>query len=193
MIASLEGEVLSALDGRLIVSVGGIGFELDVPRPLAEEATAGERRRLYTYLLVREDALTLYGFASQEDRDFFVLLLGVSGVGPRTALALLSVLGVEGIRAAVAAGQADPLARAPGIGKKSAERILFALKDKLRPEEGGPWAAPLNDVDRDVVLALTGLGYSVVEAQTAIQSLPRDAPQDLEARLRLALQNLAGG
>ena len=193
MIASLEGEVLSALDGRLIVSVGGVGFELNVPRPLAEEATPGERRRLYTYLLVRQEALTLYGFAGQEDRDFFAVLLSVSGVGPRTALALISALGVEGIRAAVASGQADALTQTPGIGKKSAERILFALKDKLRPEEGGPWTGPVNDVDRDVVLALTGLGYSLVEAQTAIQSLPLDAAQDLEGRLRLALQRLAGG
>lgn len=192
MIASLEGEILSALDGRLIVSVGGIGFELNVPRSLAQEAAAGERGRFFTYLLVREDALTLYGFASQEDRDFFVALLGVSGVGPRTALALISALGVEGIRAAVASGQADALTKTPGIGKKSAERILFALKEKLRPEEGGPWAEPLNEVDRDVALALTGLGYSLVEAQTAIQALPRDVPQDLEARLRLALQRLGG-
>jgi Holliday junction DNA helicase RuvA len=139
---------------------------------------------------VREEDLTLYGFADQEERALFETLIGIAGIGPRIALSVLSTLTVDHLKNAVAHEDPDVFARVPGVGKKLAQKLVFELKDKLVVDRVTGLAA-ISDVDTDVLAALTALGYSVVEAQAALQSIPRDAPQDVEERVRLALQYFA--
>ncbi|HFC09147.1 MAG TPA: Holliday junction branch migration protein RuvA [Chloroflexi bacterium] len=191
MIAFLEGTLAARHEDRLTVQIGAMGLWVFVPRPLAERLTVGQPVALHTHLVVREDALTLYGFETAEARDLFILLLGVNGVGPRLALAILSALTPAALRRAVFQEQADVFQRVPGVGKKTAQKIVLHLQDRLRPEDTLTAVAALPDADGEVLEALIALGYSVVEAQTAIQSLPGDAPPDVETRLRLALQSLS--
>lgn len=188
MIATLRGEVTQVEETALIVEMGGVGMRVFVPAPLRARSKAGEATFLFTHLVVREDALTLYGFESQADRDLFNTLLGVDGVGPKVALSVLSSLTLDAIQRAVFADEADLLGKVPGVGKKTAQKILLHLKDKLKPTDALAKVAALADYDSEVLAALTSLGYSVIEAQAAIQSLPKDAPKDIETRLRLALQ-----
>lgn len=143
---------------------------------------------LFTHLAVREDALTLYGFESQADRDLFNILLGVDGVGPKVALSVLSTLTIDTIQRAIFADEEDLLSKVPGVGKKTAQKMALHLKDKLKPTDALAKVAAMADYDSEVLAALTALGYSVVEAQAAIQSIPKDAPKDVEERLRLTLQ-----
>lgn len=188
MIAFLQGTVAEVGENDLVLQVGSVGVRVHVPAPLAASARVGETRLLHTWLVVREDALTLYGFESEEARRYFGLLLGVNGIGPRLALAVLSTLSTDAIRRAVFHEQAEVFSRVPGVGKKTAQRILLHLQDRIPALEGLEDVARVTDTDAEVLDALIALGYSVVEAQAAIQSLPRDAPQDTETRLRLALQ-----
>lgn len=188
MIASIQGEVLSQGSDNLVILVGGLGMRVFAPAATCSAARPGQFTFLHTHLIVREDALTLYGFESELERDYFNLLLGVNGVGPRIALAILSVLSVDSIRRAVLGEQAEIFSRVPGVGKKTAQKILLHLQGKVGPAGALAEAANLLDVDAEVLDALTGLGYSVVEAQSAIQSIPRDTAKDVEERLRLALQ-----
>ena len=187
MIATLRGEITQIEDTALILEVGGVGMRVFAPAPLRTRLKVGEVAFLYTHLVVREDALTLYGFDSQADRDLFNLLLGVDGVGPKVALSVLSTLTLDAVQRAIFAEQADLLSRVPGVGKKTAQKIALHLKDKLKPSDALAHVAAMTDFDSEVLAALTALGYSVVEAQAAIQSLPKDAPTDVEERLRMAL------
>jgi len=188
MIASLSGQVHEILADSLVVEVGGVGLQVFVPVPLKDGVRPGEHVYLHTYLVVRQDALILYGFANREERDLFALLLGVNGVGPRLALSTLSVLSPDAIRRAVFHDQADVFSRVPGVGKKTGQKIVLQLQDRLPALTGLERIAAVSDVDSEVLGALTALGYSVVEAQAALQSIPKDTPEDLETRLRLALQ-----
>lgn len=188
MISTLRGEIAQIEDTSLIVEVGGVGLRVFVPAPLRARHKTGEAAFLFTHLVVREDALTLYGFESQTDRDLFNMLLGVDGVGPKVALSVLSTMTLDSIQRAIFADEAELLSRVPGVGKKTAQKIALHLKDKLKPLDGLRQVAQLSDADSEVLAALTALGYSVVEAQAAIQSIPKDASQDSEERLRLALQ-----
>lgn len=188
MISTLRGEIAQIEDTSLIVEVGGVGLRVFVPAPLRARHKTGEAAFLFTHLVVREDALTLYGFESQADRDLFNMLLGVDGVGPKVALSVLSTMTLDAIQRAIFADEAELLSRVPGVGKKTAQKIALHLKDKLKPLDGLKQVAQLSDADSEVLAALTALGYSVVEAQAAIQSIPKDASQDSEERLRLALQ-----
>lgn len=188
MIATLRGEIAQIEETSLIVEVGGVGLRVFVPTPLRARHKTGEAVFLFTHLVVREDALTLYGFESQTDRDLFNMLLGVDGVGPKVALSVLSTMTLDSIQRAIFADEAELLSRVPGVGKKTAQKIALHLKDKLKPLDGLRQVAQLSDADSEVLAALTALGYSVVEAQAAIQSIPKDASQDSEERLRLALQ-----
>jgi Holliday junction DNA helicase RuvA len=192
MIASLRGRVLEMLADSVIIELGGVGLQVYVPAPLHDSLRRGESIFLHTYLVVREDALTLFGFESLEGREFFQLLLTVNGVGPRLALAVLSTMAPDAIRRAVFHEQAEVFSRVPGVGKKTAQKILLQLQDKITPDIGLEPVGAMGDTDSEVLEALTGLGYSVVEAQAAIQSIPRDTPQDVETRLRLALQFFSG-
>ena len=192
MIATLRGEISQIEDNALIVEVGGVGMRVFVPAPMRTNAKAGEVMFMFTHLVVREDALTLYGFESQADRDLFNILLGVDGVGPKVALSVLSTMTIDSIQRAIFADEADLLSKVPGVGKKTAQKMALHLKDKLKPSDALAKLAVLADYDSEVLAALTALGYSVVEAQAAIQSLPKDAPKEVEERLRVALGYFTG-
>ncbi len=187
MIRSIRGIVLHIGEGELTLEVGGIGLRIAITGNVhAAGPEVGKPFFLHTYLSVREDELSLYGFQSAEERGLFEVLLGVSGIGPKLAISVLSNISPDVLRSAVANNQPEILTRVPGIGKKTGEKIIFHLKDIL--------TAPTveirvtSDVDTEVLGVLTSLGYSLVESQTAVQSIPDDAKEDIEERVRLALQ-----
>jgi holliday junction DNA helicase RuvA len=187
MIASLEGEVLDVGLGRVVLDVGGVGYELVVPTSLLSSLPpVGGRARVHTRMVVREDSMTLYGFPSPDERALFDLLTGVTGVGPKVALAFLSALKPDALRRAVIANDADALTVVPGVGKKVAQRVVLDLRDKLGGEGAELIATgPLADV-RDALLAL---GLTPVEASQALADVDPEgkAPDDL---LREALQKV---
>jgi Holliday junction DNA helicase RuvA len=188
MIASLSGTVSYVGTDSIILEIGGVGIKVHTSAPLRDRLRAGETTFLYTHLIVRQDALTLYGFETSESREYFELLMSVDGIGPKLALTILSVMNPDAIRRAVFNEQAEIFTRVPGVGKKTSQKILLYLQDKIKAAEGLAPMAVMTDVDTEVLSALTTLGYSVVEAQAALQSIPRDAPSDVETRLRMALQ-----
>lgn len=195
MIASLRGTLLSFHPpDTCVVEVAGVGFKVFVPTSVLDGVQTGHGLFLHTHLVVREDALTLFGFATEEQRTLFELLLTVQGVGPKLALAVLSALSPDVLRRAVVNEQPEVFNRVRGVGKKTAEKIVFALKDKLGGELGLAGVLAAADVDAEVIAALTALGYSVVEAQAAVQAIPKEAAAEaktLEDRLRLALAYFA--
>lgn len=188
MIATIRGEITQIEDNALVIEVGGVGLRVLVPAPLRGRAKVGEGIFLYTHLVVRETELTLYGFESQSERELFNLLLGVDGVGPKASLSVLSAMSIESVQRAIFGDEPELLSRVPGVGKKTAQKIGLYLKDRLKPIDTLASVAAMSDSDSEVLAALTALGYSVVEAQAAIQSIPKDAPDDVEERLRMALQ-----
>ncbi len=190
MIASLQGKVATTLNDHLIIVVGGIGYKVFVPHSVLENALDTEIL-LNTSLIVREDSLTLFGFSTTAERGFFETLLSITGVGPKLALAILSSLSMDSLRNAVVSDRPEILTRVPGIGKKTAQKILFELKDKLKTGLDDAPSVAFDDINTDVIDTLVALGYSIIEAQTAVQALPSDAPQSIEERVRLALQYFA--
>jgi Holliday junction DNA helicase RuvA len=186
MISRLRGTVLSVKPPIAVIDVGGVGFRVSCSQAALDTLDPGRTSDLHTHLIVREDDLSLFGFASEEEVALFQTLLGVSGVGPRTALAMLSRLQPETLRAAIVNDRVDVISRVPGIGKKTAEKIIFTLKDKLGGLDAAP-SVPMSAVDTEVISALTALGYSVAEAQSALGSLPRGEKMDLEEKIRRAL------
>jgi Holliday junction DNA helicase RuvA len=191
LIASIQGIVQSIDETEITVEVGGVGLSVHVPDSvLANIPGIGRQVFLHTYLVVREDLLALYGFSDVEEREIFTMLLGVSGVGPRLALAVISNLSLDLLQSAIVGDQPDVLVQVPGIGRKTAEKIIIELKDRL--DVPLVLAEAPSAVDSDVLGALTALGYSVVEAKAAVQSVPSDAPEELEERLRIALKSLGG-
>jgi len=189
MISVIQGSLFH--DGRdhVIVMAGGVGYKVFCPPTVTGEL--GDLLTLHTSMIVREDSMTLFGFITTAERDLFEMLLTISGVGPKVGLAILSTLSGDALRNAVVADRPEILTRVPGIGKKTAQKILFELKDKLT---GGLDSVPseaFSDVNSDVIDTLVSLGYSIVEAQTAVQALPPNTPHDIEERLRLALQYFA--
>jgi Holliday junction DNA helicase RuvA len=190
MIASLEGTISYIGEDYLVVSVSGVGFKVFTPVETRKTSELFSQTLLHTYLVVREDALTLYGFSETEERDMFVQLIGVSGIGPKTALNIISSLSLELISKAIILEQPELFGKVVGVGKKTAQNIVLTLQGKLTKTTFG-FQNPIKDVDADVISALTGLGYSIIEAQSAVQLIPREAPKDLESRIRIALQQLA--
>jgi Holliday junction DNA helicase RuvA len=188
LIYSLRGTVSLLRDDWAVVEIGGVGLQVFLPAPTRLSWNVGEAVFLHTYLVVRQDALSLYGFETSDARDLFVLLLGVNGVGPRLALSILSSLEPDTVRRAVFQEQAEIFSRVPGVGKKTAQKIQLHLQDKIPATYDLERVVTLSDADGEVLAALTSLGYSIVEAQAALQSIPRDAPDDVESRLRFALQ-----
>jgi len=189
MISTLAGVVRSYSENALIVEIGGLGLQVLVPSTVFDGSVGvGQLVSLHTHLAVREDSLTLYGFSSEEERFVFEALLGVSGIGPRLALSVLSTFSPEILRNAIAGEQPELISRVPGVGKKTAEKIVFHLKDKLGDTLPTLLDADFTDLDTEVLAALTALGYSVVEGQAALQSIPSDAPDNVEERIRSALQ-----
>ncbi len=189
VIASVEGRITATAADYLVLAVNGIGYKVYTPE--ATRMMTGESLLLHTSLIVREDSLSLYGFATATERDMFELLLTVSGIGPRVAASILSTLNVDNLRNAVASDSPEQLTRVPGIGKKTAQKILFELKDKLPAGLDIVAQNTFDDINSDVIDTLTALGYSVIEAQSAVQALPKDAPDSVEERVRLALQYFA--
>ncbi len=187
MIASLEGILAAAHADHVIVAVNGIGYKVFVPSNSLNESI-GSAVFIHTIMIVREDAITLFGFATEQEREAFELLITVSGVGPRIALAVLSSLSLERLYTAISSGSTDAFGRIPGVGKKTAEKIIFELKDKLKGADGLIPAAGYTDVSKDVLEALIGFGYSASEAQAALRSIPADVPDEFEERVRRALQ-----
>ncbi len=188
MISVLHGSVISQETDGIVVDVNGVGFHVMVPHPLRDRLQPGENIYLYTKLIVREDAMLLCGFETREGRELFDLLLSVNGIGARLAMSVLSTLAPDTIRRAVFNEQAEIFSRVPGIGNKTAQKIVLHLQDRLPSAEGLEPLAKISDVDSEVLAALTSLGYSLVEAQAALQYIPRDTAQDVETRLRAALQ-----
>jgi Holliday junction DNA helicase RuvA len=191
MIDSLSGKVTRMDKDGLVIMLGSIGIRVSVPEPLKVMVNPGDHLDLFTNLVVREDSLTLFGFPTLEESQFFKLLLSVSGVGPRIALTILSVLSTDTLRRAILSEQPEVISRVPGVGKMTSQKIVIALQKKVGTHGTDELMAPASEMDAEVLSALTSLGYSVIEAQTALQSIPRDAPGDIESRLRLALQYFA--
>ena len=188
MIASLHGRLESLGSDWAIINVGGIGFQVYMPTStMSTLGTIGEEVQLYTHLHLKEDNATLYGFASADELRLFQTLIGVSGLGPKLALAMLSVMSVEKLTMAIATGSVDLLTLVPGIGKKVANRLILELKEKI----GVGWVTTpgvqLAEENIDVLAALTALGYSVSEASRAVASLPPSSDLSLEEKIKLAL------
>ncbi|MGN0294672.1 MAG: Holliday junction branch migration protein RuvA [Lachnospiraceae bacterium] len=207
MISYIKGTLADVFSDRIVVENHGIGYEILVPGSLTGKMPLiGEEVQLYTYLYVREDALMLYGFFTREGLEIFKLLIGVSGIGPKGALGILSVIEPHELRLAVAVEDAKLIATAPGIGLKTAKKLIIELKDKLKEEDTGETAAgqngnvqktdstcgSLREVQGEAVEALTALGYGRSEAAAAVRKctsgLQEDA--DVETLLRLALTHL---
>jgi Holliday junction DNA helicase RuvA len=196
MIASVRGEVLSVELDHAVVEVGGVGLAVHaVPATLAT-LRRGEHAQLATSLVVREDSLTLYGFADGAARELFVLLQTVSGVGPRLALAMLAVLEPDTLRAALAEGDLTVLTRVPGIGRKGAERLVVELRDKVgvrAPAASGPAARGATAVQTQVTEALAGLGFPARQAEQAVEAVLAEGDReitDTSQVLRSALARL---
>jgi holliday junction DNA helicase RuvA len=187
MIATLHGEIQHKEDNALVVSVGGVGLRVFAAKSLVESLNVGEKTFLFTHLVVRETELSLYGFETAEERELFLNLLGVDGVGPKVALSVLATLSLDAVQRAVFSEEPELLSRVPGVGKKTAQKIVLYLQDRLKPTDTLGHVASMSDADSEVLAALTTLGYSVVEAQTAIQSIPKETSGDVEERLRVAL------
>lgn len=208
MISYIKGTLADVFSDRIIVENGGIGYEILVPGSLTGKMPLiGEEVQLYTYLYVREDALMLYGFFTREGLNIFKLLIGVSGIGPKGALAILSVIEPHELRLAVAVEDAKLIATAPGIGLKTAKKLIIELKDKLKEEEteeiaGAGFGAnaadsagdslSLQEVQREAVEALTALGYGRSEAAAAVRKAGKGLEEtaDVETVLRQALKHL---
>jgi holliday junction DNA helicase RuvA len=189
MIATLEGRVAHKDINYLIIVVGGVGLEVFAPRTTIEKINS-DHTFLYTRLIVREDSLTLYGFSSESERNLFDTFIKINGVGPKLAITILSSLSIDNIRNAIVSERPEILTRVPGIGKKTAQKILFELKDKIGVGLDAMPASDFDNINADVMDALTTLGYSIIEAQSAIQSIPIDAPDNVEHRVLIALQYL---
>lgn len=186
MIRMVRGVVMARGKDYLVVDVNGVGYKVFVTEPAALETNSNEEILLHTYLQVREDALNLFGFTDTDELAMFELLIGVNGVGPKVALSTLGVLSPDMLRSAVNAEEPSMISRVPGVGKRTAEKIVLELRGKVKQVSGVQSLAYASDVDSEVIDALISLGYSVVEAQRAVQKLPKEAV-GVEERLRIAL------
>ncbi|MCL1796472.1 MAG: Holliday junction branch migration protein RuvA [Clostridia bacterium] len=200
MIAFIEGIVADKRPNELVILAGGVGFLLQCGVHTVSSAPAmGEVMRVYTYLSVREDAMELFGFQSTQERAMFERLISVSGIGPKTALGILSSMPLKDLTLAIVFGDAAALSRAPGVGKKTAQRIALELKEKVSETDFGTSDAVSRAAGRmaadavtDAVLALQSLGYSAMEARAAINAV-RDKASETDELIKLALRAMAGG
>lgn len=191
MIASVQGVVARREHDSVVIVVGGVGLDITTTHTATEKCQEGETAMLYTRLIVREDLMALYGFGSESEREMFDTLLKVSGIGPKLAIHILSNLSLDNLRSAIASDKPEMLTRVPGVGKKTAQKIVLELKDKIPTSIDGLVIGEFDTTNQDVMDALTSLGFSIVEVQRAIQSLPASAPKDVQERIRLCLQSLS--
>lgn len=190
MIGRLSGLLAEKSPPLVLVDVNGVGYEVDVPMSTFYNLPGlGERVTLLTHVVVREDAHLLYGFLTASERSTFRELIKISGVGPRTALAILSGLSVAELSAAISRQEGARLQKVPGIGKKTAERLLLELKGKLGADLGAPSAQVTTDAQADIVQALMALGYNEKDAAAALKKLPPDV--GVSDGIKLALKSLA--
>ena len=191
MISSLQGNIDAVSTDSMIVNVNGVGFKVSVPTSvLSEMGMIGREVKLYTHLHVREDDLSLYGFGSIDELRLFETLISVSGLGPKTALGMLSAMSADHVAMAIASGSVEILTTIPGIGKKTADRLILELKDKVGGVMISSPAGRAAQENADVVTALVSLGYSVTETTRAVGSLPTGQKLSLEDKVKLALQYL---
>lgn len=189
MIGRIQGKLLESNPPHILVDVHGIGYEIDVPMSTFYNLPSlGHEVTLLTHFIVREDAQLLYGFLTTEERETFRLLLKVSGIGARTALSILSGMSVADLVNAVALQEAGILTKVPGIGKKTAERLLLELKDKLTGVLVSGTVAAVSSTSTDIINALMGLGYSDREARAVVKKLPADI--SVSDGIRMALQQM---
>lgn len=190
MIGRLTGTLAEKNPPQVLVDCHGVGYEVDVPMSTFYNLPGlGDQVSLLTHFVVREDAQILFGFGSAGERDAFRQLIKISGVGPRTALAVLSGMSVADIAQAVTQQEASRLVKIPGIGKKIAERLLLELKGKIGADLGHPAGHVADDAQADILQALVALGYSDKEAQAALKPLPKDV--GVSDGIKLALKALA--
>lgn len=185
MIASVHGRVIARSADHVVVEVAGVGYKVFVPRHPG--SPGDDEVLLHTHHVVREDAQLLFGFESREELALFEMLISVSGVGPKAAIAILSVSRPADVASAIAAGDAATLAKAPGVGKKTAERLIVDLRSKMGHVVMGPDGTELADAD-EAVTALRALGYTVAEAQAALRGVPPASKASTEVRLAIALR-----
>lgn len=185
MIGYIEGTTKSVRDAYLIVLAGGIGYKVGVLKETALRTQVGSPVSLWVYTAVREDALDLYGFSDEQELRFFELLLTVSGIGPKSALGILDIASVETLRNAISAANAGYLTSVSGIGKKTAEKIVLELKDKMKP--GDASTSGVLRGDQEALEAMRALGYSASEARDALRQIPNDIESGSD-RLRAALK-----
>ena len=188
MIASIQGNVLRIGEDHLVLDVGGIGYRVYVPVQIFDGLRLGKQISLFTELIVREDSLTLFGFQEQEELGLFQELIRVNGVGPRLALETLSTHSPDVIKRAVLNKQEEVFSQVAGIGKKTAQKIILSLEDRISFADTLMYSSETIGINDEVQEALLSLGYSVLEAQAALQTIPEDAPLDLETRLTIALR-----
>jgi holliday junction DNA helicase RuvA len=207
MISYIKGALGAVEDDVIVVETGGIGLAVHVPLSLLEELPAlGEEVTVYTYFQVREDAMTLYGFLHRQDREMFKQLIGVNGIGPKGALGILSVMRPDDLRIAIVSGDAKAISKAPGIGAKTAQRLILDLKDKVDLEEvmmssfgggkenssdAGASAAGMAASAKEAVAALTALGYTGMEASKAVKKVEITENMSVEDILKASLKHLS--
>jgi Holliday junction DNA helicase RuvA len=189
VIAALAGTVAEVSGTGLVLDVGGVGYLVHAPTPVLAGLATGERVRLLTHLVVREDALTLYGFRTADQRDTFQALMAVTGVGPKLAVAVLSVFDPPALRRAVAGGDVDALTGVPGVGRRGAQRMLLELRDRLAIPEGES-VAPSSAL-AEVRGALAGLGYTPAELRGVVEQIAAPGAT-VEEMVRAALKALSG-
>lgn len=188
MISYLRGKILSLSLKHAIIDVGGIGYKVACTNDLLSELANKEEASLYTYLAVREDALDLYGFAQSEELDFFEMLITVSGIGPKGALGILGVSSIDVLKRAIATGDTSYLTKVSGIGRKTAEKIVLELRDKLMAHSSSSDKHSLR-AESDTLAALQSLGYSQAEAREALKNISPEIT-DTSARVKEALKLL---
>ena len=195
MISFVKGELAEILDGKIVVETGGLGIEINVPASVMEELPViGEEVKIYTYFRVSEDAMSLYGFNSRRDLAMFEQLIGVSGIGPKGALSILSAMNPDELRMAIITGDDKLIATAPGIGAKTAQRVIIDLKDKVSRDDIAGVIPTVNNTSvnsdaAEVIEALVNLGYGRSEASRIIRSIAADG-MDAEQMLKEALRSL---
>ena len=195
MISSLTGKVKHLSTSNLVIDISGIGISVNVPARVAAQSNLGSVIELHTYLVVREDALTLYGFLDLIDRNFFELLLSVTGIGPKVAHAILSINDAAGVAQAISIGDLKTLESIPGLGKKGAQRLVLELKDKVSTYLHHE-SKSANQVSNQVEIALQGLGYSVKESKEVTSQIRNQIDEnnlDISQAIKLALQFTGAG
>lgn len=199
MIGFVQGKVDTISEDNVVIDTGGIGYNVRISAKTAQELPGiGQEVRLYTYTSVREDGISLFGFLSRDSLDIFKKIITVNGIGPKGGLAVLSVMSADELKFAIISGNAQAITKAPGIGKKTAERVILDLKDKISVEdtqiqkEISSYAGlpQTGKAQNEAVEALTALGYSATDALHAVRQIEHAEEMDVEAILKLALKNM---